>query len=94
MLVFMVLSNCSVVMSVMLVWSYYKSAPFSTGRGETYHDGSVVDQDIDPAPSLNTLLNDSVAALLIPDVLGDEETFSTSSVDELLGFLSIDLLLG
>ena len=81
-------------MSVMLVWSYYKSAPSSISRGKTYHDGSVVDQDIDPAPSLNTLLNDSVAALLIPDVLGDEETFSTSSVDELLGLLGVNLFLG
>jgi hypothetical protein len=94
MLVFMVLSNCSVVMSVMLVWSYYKSAPFSYAGGRTYHNGSVVDQDIDPTPSLYTLLNDSVTSLLIPDVLGDEETFSTSSVDELLGFFGVNLFLG
>ena len=94
MLVFMVLSNCSVVMSVMLVWSYYKSAPFSIGRRKTYHDGSVVDQDIDPSPSLNTLLNDSVTSLLIPDVLRNEETFSTSSVDELLSLLGVNLFLG
>ena len=94
MLVFMVLSNCSVVMSVMLVWSYYCSAPPSTARGRTYHDGSVVDQDIDPAPSLNTLLNDSVTSLLIPDILGAKDTFSTSSVDELLGLLGVNLFLG
>ena len=81
-------------MSVMLVWSYYRSAPSSTARGRTYHNGSVVDQDIDPAPSLDTLLNDSVTSLLIPDVLRDEETFSASSVDELLGLLGIDLFLG
>jgi hypothetical protein len=40
------------------------------------------------------LLNDSVTSLLISDVLRDEETFSASSVDELLGLLGIDLLLG
>lgn len=60
----------------------------------TYHDRSVVDQDIDPAPSQNTLLNDSVTSLLIPDVLRAKDTFSTSSVDELLGLLGVNLLLG
>jgi len=60
----------------------------------TYHDGSVVDEDIDPAPSLDNLLNDSVTSLLVPDVLGDEEAFLTGSNDELLGLFSIDLLFG
>lgn len=59
-----------------------------------YHDGSVVDEDIDPAPSLDNLLNDSVTSLLVPDILGYEETFLTGSDDELLGLFSIDLLFG
>ena len=60
----------------------------------TYHDGSVVDEDIDPAPSMDDLLNDSVTSLLVPDILGDEETFLTGSNDELLGLFSINLLFG
>lgn len=60
----------------------------------TYHDGSVVDEDIDPAPSLDDLLDNSVTSLLVPDILGDEETFLTGSNDELLGLFSIDLLFG
>jgi hypothetical protein len=63
-------------------------------EGNTYHNGSVVDQDVDPAPSLDNLFNDSVTSLLIPDILGKEETLPASSDDELLGLLGIDLLLG
>jgi hypothetical protein len=40
------------------------------------------------------LLNDSVTSLLVPDILGDKETLSTSSVDELLGLLGVNLFLG
>jgi hypothetical protein len=40
------------------------------------------------------LFNDSVTSLLIPDVLGDKETFSACSVDELLGLLGVNLFLG
>jgi len=59
----------------------------------THHDGSVVDEDIDPAPGLDDLLDNSVAALFVPDVLGEQETFSTVSNDELLGLFGINLLL-
>jgi hypothetical protein len=59
----------------------------------THHDGSVVDENIDPAPGLDDLLNNSVTALFVPDVLGEQKTFSTVSDDKLLGLFSINLLL-
>lgn len=59
----------------------------------THHDGSVVDEDIDPAESLNSLLNNPVAALLVSDVLGKQEALLAGSDDELFGLFGVDLLL-
>lgn len=47
----------------------------------TYHYRSIVDQNIDPSPSLDDLLDDSVTSLFVPDVLGEKETLSTISDD-------------
>lgn len=63
-------------------------------KDHTHHDRSVVDQDIDPTPLLDDALNHPVAALLVSDVLGEEETLSPGSSNELLGLVGVDLLLG
>lgn len=58
------------------------------------HDRGVVDEDIDLSEGLDDLLDDAVAALLIPDVLRDEKTLSARGGDERLGLVGVDLLLG
>ena len=58
------------------------------------HDRSVVDEDVDSSKGLDDLLDDAVAALLVPDVLRDEKTLSARGGDERLGLVGVDLLLG
>jgi hypothetical protein len=92
----MVLSNCSVVKSVMSGTAYYKldQHPYRNMCGGTHHDGGVVNENVDPTPFLDDGLDDPLATGLVSDVLGDLEALSTSGVDELLGLVGIDLLLG
>jgi hypothetical protein len=63
------------------------------GQQSTHHDRSVVDQHVNPAPCLNDLVDNADTALLVSDVLREQETFPASRIDERLGLLSIDLLL-
>lgn len=54
----------------------------------------VVDQNINSAPSLDDGVDDSLASSLISDILGQQDTFSTSRGDQSFTLLSIDLLFG
>lgn len=49
----------------------------TSNAGCVVHDGRVVDKDIDPAPSLDNGLDDTIASLLVTDILGEEDTLST-----------------
>lgn len=62
--------------------------------GGAHHDGGVVNENIDSTPFLDDSLDDPLATGLVSDILGDLEALSTSGVDELLGLVGIDLLLG
>lgn len=48
----------------------------TSNAGRVVHHGRVVDQDIDPAPSLNDGLDNAVAALLVSNVLRKENALS------------------
>jgi hypothetical protein len=61
---------------------------------DSVHDGGIVDEDVDPSELLDDLLDDGLAAGLVSDVLRDAKTDSASSLDEPLGLVGIDLLLG
>jgi len=54
----------------------------------------VVDEDIDPSELSNDSIDDSLATLLLSDILRDGEADSTGLVDKSLRLLCVDLLLG
>lgn len=58
------------------------------------HDRSVVDENVNSSPGFNDSLDDSVTALLVSDILGDEKAFPTGGIDELLGLVGVDLFFG
>lgn len=51
-------------------------------------------QDVDSTEFGDDGLDNSLAASLVSDVLGDTETNSSSSLDQSLGLVGVDLLLG
>lgn len=59
----------------------------------TNHDGCVIDENVNLAPSFDDSLNDPVTSLFIPDILRDLDTFTSDSVDQFLGGVRIDLFL-
>lgn len=48
----------------------------TSNAGRVVHHGRVVDQDIDPTPSLNDGLDNAVAALLVSNVLRKKDALS------------------
>lgn len=86
-------------MSVMSGIEYYRvinSCPDERkgGNESTNHDRGVVDEDVDPAPSLDDTVDDPLAAGFFPDVLREEEALLPGGSDQSLSLLGIDLLLG
>ena len=62
--------------------------------GGAHHDTGIVYEHVDTSKGIDDGFNDSLASLLVSDVLRDEQALLASGSDELLGLFGVDLFFG